>query len=305
MSVERNTPEAVRTLGDRPDVPSARPPGGYVTAHGRRERRSLDFPIPLPDALTRSGVRHLARFHREREPLCRAVVPGKTGENRLRHHLAEPEERVACGHGPDPWAPGVVDNPNHPLRDCAVGEDSCLARTGNGPPPRSGQRPRPCGGLLLLPGRRVCRGPRRDPGPLPAPSRRRTAGRLYPGAPAHNPNARAGNRRSLRPRTEAESDCGPNRPVSASGRYVPVAETPDHPSRSDTHPTREFFAVRHVARISAAREPPAHGPLCYRSVDQCRPRGGGGMAYCGIGIQHAQPGFHRADRADFASVGAL
>ena len=148
---------------------------------------------------------------------------------------------------------GSSGNRNHRLRDCAVGEDSCLARTGNGPANRA-----PGDDLALVVVLSCCRGGEygeglvetrrrfqlhRDdalpavctPGhlptthvPAPAPDNR-----FVPGLPPI-PTAGGSTRTGRRP------------------QRAPVAETPDHASRTDTHP------IRNSLRCAALRQSPQH-----------------------------------------------
>ena len=146
----------------------------------------------------------------------------------------------------------VVDNPNHPLRDCAVGEESFLARTGNGPANRA-----PGNDLALAVDFSCCRDGEYAEGLVE--TRRRYQFHRDDALPAVCTPGRPPITQMPAPATDARFVPGlkPNptadridricrRPLRARCRNT----RPRLPNRHPPH--QEFFALRHVARISAA-----------------------------------------------------
>ena len=124
----------------------------WLAAHGRWRRTASASAAPTATA-TRAARAPRDRRHdapsahgqppggaagRPRRPAPRAARPegGRDAERRgevflitsLSAERASPAELLALNRGH--WA---VENANHRVRDTALGEDACLARTGNGP----------------------------------------------------------------------------------------------------------------------------------------------------------------------------
>ena len=135
MTVKANAPETFAALsaidwGRRRDGCHAEDP---VKAHGRLEHREIDVMTPLPGMVNYPAVRQIARVVRHRERLGPAADGTSSAEEAflltsLGAGRASPAELLALNRGH--WA---VENNNHRVRDTALGEDACPARTGNGP----------------------------------------------------------------------------------------------------------------------------------------------------------------------------
>ena len=88
---------------------------------------------PLPGTVNYPGVRQIARVRRHRQRLGPSVDGAASVETAylitsLDAQAAPPTDLLALNRGH--WA---VENGNHRVRDTTLGEDACLARTGNGP----------------------------------------------------------------------------------------------------------------------------------------------------------------------------
>ena len=135
MAVKANAPETFALLKGvdwerRRDGFHAEEP---AKGHGRLERRTIDVVTPLPGAVNYPGVRQIARVRRRRERLGPAADGAASVETAylitsLDAQAAPPAQLLALNRGH--WA---VENGNHRVRDTTLGEDACLARTGNGP----------------------------------------------------------------------------------------------------------------------------------------------------------------------------
>ena len=135
MTVKANAPETFAALSAvdwerHRHGRHAEPP---VKAHGRLERREIDVMTPLPRMVNYPAVRQVARVVRHREQLGPAADGTSSTEEvflitSLSAERASPAELLALNRGH--WA---VENGNHRVRDTTLGEDACLARTGNGP----------------------------------------------------------------------------------------------------------------------------------------------------------------------------
>ena len=135
MTVKANAPETFALL-EGIDWERHRD-GGHaeepVQAHGRLERRAVDVMTPLPGAVNYPGLRQVVRVRRYREKLGPAADGTSSAETvymitSLDARAASPADLLALNRGH--WA---VENRRHRVRDTALGEDACLARTGNGP----------------------------------------------------------------------------------------------------------------------------------------------------------------------------
>ncbi len=135
MTVKANAPETLAALEavDWDRQRHGRHAEEPVKAHGRLERRTIDVLTPLPGAVNYPGVRQIARVRRRRGKLGPAADGTSSVETAylvtsLDARAASPADLLALNRGH--WA---VENGNHRVRDTTLGEDACLARTGNGP----------------------------------------------------------------------------------------------------------------------------------------------------------------------------
>ena len=135
MTVKGNAPETFAALSgiDWERHRHGRHAEEPAKAHGRLEHREIDVATPLPRMVNYPAVRQIARVVRHREQLGPAADGTVSVEEvflitSLPAERASPAELLALNRGH--WA---VENANHRVRDTTLGEDACLARTGNGP----------------------------------------------------------------------------------------------------------------------------------------------------------------------------
>lgn len=135
MTVKENAPETFSTLSsidwERHRHGSFAEP--RTKAHGRIGQRTIDAMTPVRDLINYPGVSQIARVRRHREPLGPAANGTASEETAclitsLDAGKAPPADLLALNRGH--W---IVENGNHRVRDTTLGEDACLARTGNGP----------------------------------------------------------------------------------------------------------------------------------------------------------------------------
>lgn len=135
MAVKANAPETFALLEgiDWERHRDGRHAEAPAKGHGRLEWREIDAMTPLPGTVNYPGARQIARVRRHRQRLGPSADGAASVETAylitsLDAQAAPPRDLLALNRGH--WA---VENGNHRVRDTTLGEDACLARTGNGP----------------------------------------------------------------------------------------------------------------------------------------------------------------------------